>query len=132
MAFGRKEKKQPPMDRRQSLAGVPVFSRNVTIDRGRDKAWQLVVTTQRRSGIFARFLPPTYTKRLQLDELGCCVVGLIDGHRTVEAIVKAFREQYRLNRREAELSVTEFLKMLLQRRLIAIAIKQGSTPPCTV
>jgi len=115
---------KPRPDRRRSLAGVPVFNDNVEIDRSDPEKWVLTMVTRRRQGKFsARFLPATSSRRLELDELGSVVVRLIDGNRDVKQIISEFQQQYNLNRRESELSVVEFLKALVGRGIIAIAIK---------
>jgi len=76
----------------------------------------------RRSGLFARFLPPIVEKRVQLDELGSFVFDQIDGTRSVREILDAFVARYRNNRREAEYMVTTFLRQLTERRLITLVI----------
>ena len=126
MFFGWNSRKQttaPPLDRRQSLAGVPVVNDGVTIDRSDDQGWVLEVVTRRRQGLVSRFLPATFAKRVELDELGTFVVRQIDGQRSVKAIVDAFREAFEVNRREAELCVADFLKSLIHRRVISMVIE---------
>ena len=113
-----------PIDRRHSLAGVPMLNPSVTVDRTTDGSWVLVATTRHDGkGLMARFLPPVQVRRVELDELGTFVVGQIDGVRDVLEIVNAFATRFKVNRREAELSVVEFLKSLVQRHLVSIAIK---------
>jgi len=121
--FGLTEKREPRLDRRHSLAGVPVLAKNVSIDRTDDAKWVMTVTTRPRSRVLARFLPPTFVKRVELDELGTSVLRQIDGERTVQGIVDAFRRLYNVNRREAELSVAEFLRSLVRRHVVAIVIR---------
>lgn len=59
-------------------------------------------------------------RKVQLDVLGAQVWGWIDGERSVEEIVRAFREAHKVSHREAELSVTAFLRMLGKRGLIGM------------
>jgi hypothetical protein len=59
-------------------------------------------------------------KRLQLDTLGTAVWDMIDGRRTVSQIIQVFAEKYRLYPREAEVSVTRFLRELGKRGLIGL------------
>jgi hypothetical protein len=59
-------------------------------------------------------------RKVQLDALGTQVWGWIDGVRTVGEIVAAFGEAHKLPRREAELSVTAFVRMLGKRGLIGL------------
>jgi hypothetical protein len=59
-------------------------------------------------------------RKVQLDALGTQVWEWIDGERSVGDIVRAFSEAHHLSNREAELSVTAFLRMLGKRGLIAM------------
>ena len=59
-------------------------------------------------------------KKLQLDALGTEVWDLVDGRRTVRQIIQRFAEEHRLHSREAEVSVTQFLRELGKRGLIGL------------
>ena len=61
-----------------------------------------------------------YTKKLQLDAMGTAVWDLVDGNRSVRRIVRIFAETHRLENREAEVSVTSFIKQLGQRGLLGL------------
>lgn len=67
-------------------------------------------------------------RKVQLDALGTQVWGLIDGRRSVGEIVLAFSEAQRLPHREAELSVTAFMRMLGKRGLIGIRTPESDAP----
>lgn len=60
------------------------------------------------------------TKKLQLDALGTSVWDLVDGKRSVRMIIRVFAKAHRLENREAEISVTGFLRQLGQRGLIGM------------
>ena len=60
------------------------------------------------------------TKKLQLDELGTTVWDLINGTRSVKQIIQLFAEKYQLHIKEAEVSVTQFLRELGKRGLIGL------------
>jgi hypothetical protein len=64
--------------------------------------------------------PVSSRKKLQLDTLGTAVWDMIDGRRTVSQIIQVFAEKYRLYPREAEVSVTRFLRELGKRGLIGL------------
>ncbi|MEI6431031.1 MAG: PqqD family protein, partial [bacterium] len=70
------------------------------------------------------FRLPEY-RRLELDEIGSDVWELCDGETPVESLTKAICDRYKLNRRQAETSVTAYLKMLAERNLIALKAGQG-------
>lgn len=61
-------------------------------------------------------------KPVQLDEVGTFVWNLCDGDHTVGDIVAALTVEYKLNRREAEVSLTQYLQQLAKRGIIAFAI----------
>ena len=60
------------------------------------------------------------TKKLQLDAMGTAVWDLVDGKRSVRRIVQIFAEDNRLENREAEVSVTSFIRELGQRGLLGL------------
>ncbi len=60
------------------------------------------------------------TKKLQLDALGTSVWDLVDGSRSVRQIIQIFSETHRLENREAEVSVTRFIRELGQRGLLGL------------
>jgi hypothetical protein len=65
------------------------------------------------------------TRRLQLDTLGAATWQLLDGKRTVAAVAQAFARKFQLHPREAEVSVTGFLKELGKRGLIGLKAPPG-------
>jgi len=119
----KKKQKEPQIDRRRSLAGVPIVNENVKIDDSDEDNVVVSVTFERGNGFLDRFKPAVMTSRVELDELGSFALHQIDGKKTVADIIDAFVERYRANRREMELSVVAFMKSLMQRRVISILIK---------
>jgi len=111
------------LDRRQSLAGIPVFNNDVRVMNAENHKLTLEVTLRRGSGFLDRFRPAEMTRTVKLDELGTFVVSQIDGTRNVLDIINAFKTQYQTNQRETELSVVAFLKSLAERSAISIVIK---------
>jgi hypothetical protein len=59
-------------------------------------------------------------KKLQLDTLGTAVWGLLDGRRSVQQIIERFADTYSLHPKEAEVSVSQFLRELGRRELIGL------------
>ena len=59
-------------------------------------------------------------KKLQLDVLGTSVWDLVDGSRSVRQIIQIFAETHRLENKEAEVSVTRFIRELGQRGLLGL------------
>ena len=117
------KRKTAPLDRRESLAGVPVLNNGVELLGEAGENLMLSVKVFRGRGFLDRFRPEEMTRKIRLDELGSFVVRQINGKRDVLKIIDAFVGKYKTNRREAELSVVAFLKSLVQRNVISIAIK---------
>ena len=69
---------------------------------------------------FGRSQEIIQTKKLQLDAMGTAVWDLVDGDRSVHRIVQIFAETHRLNSKEAEVSVTSFIRELGQRGLLGL------------
>ena len=62
----------------------------------------------------------TFTRKIQIDRLGIDVWSLLDGKKDVRTIIKAFATLHRLDDKEAEISVTLFLRSLGEKGLIRI------------
>lgn len=60
------------------------------------------------------------TRKLQLDEIGSLTWTLLDGERTVQDLVDYLCRRYHLNRREAEVAMTDFIRNLGKRGLIGL------------
>lgn len=85
----------------------------ITVPRRDDKVGQ----------ILSRLFQIPATKTIELDEFGAAVWEKCDGRHSVEQLVSFTAAAYKLNRRQAEVSVVSFMRMLAQRRLIGL----GST-----
>ena len=68
-------------------------------------------------------------RKLELDAIGSDVWERCDGATSVDTITKAVCDRYKLNRRQAETSVTAYLKMLAERRLIILKKGTGRAKP---
>ena len=122
------KKKKQLLDRQQALACTPIRNPEVEEIETPDgillrypveiKPWFQSIfkrLSNRDSNIVIR--------RLQLDALGSSVWQMVDGKHNVADITEQFRKTHQLGTREAELSVTGFLKDLGSRTLIAM--KEG-------
>lgn len=89
----------------------------------------IVLTVPRRdvkwSRWLARVLDVPTGKRIELDEFGGEIWLLCDGANTVEQLVKFTCSTYKLNRRQGEISVVAFMRMLAQRHLVGFLAKEN-------
>lgn len=111
------------LDRRQALAGVPVFNRDFRLEDAPDGGLVLRIDEMRGTGFMDRFRPRQSERRYALDSFGAFVVRHIDGQRAVLEIINRFQEEFGMSRRESELGVVAFIKMLMQRRVVSVVIK---------
>ncbi len=75
------------------------------------------------AGLVKRFGGPkvqTRTNKLQLDALGTAVWDVVDGKCSVRQLIQMFAKTHQLEPREAEVSVTQFLRELGRRGLIGM------------
>lgn len=125
-------RKQPAQDNRNTLTRnhalecVPVRNPQIT-EQENDKG-ELFLSYQVRVRPWFQNIVQKITgraediiwRKLQLDALGATVWGMIDGRRKTREIIDDFQKLHQLNRREAEISVTTFLKELGKRGLIVM------------
>jgi hypothetical protein len=115
--------KPPDLDRRTVLAGIPLLNPGVRcMNNDAASTMTVVVTVKRRKDFLGKFQPREWERKIELDELGAFIVGLIDGERSVVEMIDAFVARFKINRREAELSTMAFLKSLSERNVISVAI----------
>ncbi len=72
-------------------------------------------------------LPYRNERGIALDGLGRQVLEACDGKSSIERIVERFAEAHRLRFHEARQSVLVFLKMLLERKVIAFVVPSLSS-----
>jgi hypothetical protein len=112
--------------RGEALACRPVRNANIIEEHLSDGRIQLSYPTTLKPwfGNWAQRLGKwdgrPMTKKLELDEMGALAWSMINGESTVQDIVRAFSREYGLQSREAELSVTTFIKELGLRGLVGL------------
>ncbi|MCE5327443.1 MAG: PqqD family protein [Planctomycetaceae bacterium] len=75
-------------------------------------------------------LPIPRGRRIELDALGAAVLDLCDGRRNVEKIIELFADSHKLTFREAQLSVTQFLRQLTRRGIVVlVGLKEDTDKP---
>ena len=122
---------KPTTTRAQVLTAYPIRNSAVEWQRGEGKNEGLVLLKiPRRPGRFAnltaKMLRMPDSRGLELDEIGTDVWELCDGQHTIEQVTVAIVTKYKLNRRQAEASVTVYLKRLAERRLVALRTGDGA------
>lgn len=122
-----------PHARKQALQCIPLrnpLAREVQQETGVLLLYPVEVKPFFQS-LFKRFMGSRSNrieKKLQLDSMGTAVWAMVDGKATVEQIVQSFQRQHQLDRREAEISVSSFLKELGKRGLIGMRAPSQNEP----
>ena len=118
-------KKKPELSRVQSLDARALRNSGVRVVRDADGVATLYVPF-RASGVvdtLCRWLrvPPSEAK-FELDEVGTFVWDLCDGANPIREMVEQLSARYKLSRKEAEASLTIFLRNLVRRGLVLIVV----------
>lgn len=117
---------RPQLSRAEALACVPVVNPSVHASRSESGEVLLeypLVVKPLLAAIFKRFNrtgEETLSRKLQLDAHGSRVWASIDGRNSVAEIVTRFAKATSITTREAELSVTAFLRELGKRGIIIL------------
>ncbi|MDA0322868.1 MAG: PqqD family protein [Verrucomicrobia bacterium] len=112
--------------RRRALLGVPVLQEHVRVEQCAKGVMTLHAKCGRGPSIFERFRPPVVDRKYELDEFGAFVVSRMDRERSVRDIIGEFQSHFGMSRREAELGVGAFLKILTQRNVAAVLPGKGA------
>lgn len=117
-------KRGPELTREQAMNALPLRNPNLKW-RGNDRG-DVVVTLTRRRDVRGRlvsfFFHVPKSRDITLDEVGSKVWTLSNGRRTVTELIDTLATEYKLNRREAEVSLTEYLRQLGQRGMVGLLV----------
>ena len=80
--------------------------------------------------VLSWFMPMQSHHRVHLDGPGKMVFELCDGKENVQDIIRRFGDRFKLTFHESRLSVTLFLKKLMERGVVAMALKEAEERPC--
>jgi hypothetical protein len=109
------------------LVPVPNAAARVAVEGEGLIVWLPIRKTWWMTGPLGKVLPFRHEKGFALDAIGREVFESCDGKRNVESIVEAFAERHRLRFAEARASVTHFLKTLVQRKVVVLALLTEET-----
>lgn len=116
-------KRRSELTRKQSLQSIPVPARILRREPTDDDGLRITVElhTPKWQRVILR-AAETLQRTFELDAFGREVLDLCDGRRTVRQIAERFAQAHQLEHHQAHLAVMTFLKTLIARRIIAIAI----------
>nr|CAA9299187.1 hypothetical protein AVDCRST_MAG63-5031 [uncultured Armatimonadetes bacterium] len=121
------EGRKPKVSRAEVLGARPVRNPLVEWERilaHEEGPWVVFLRVPRRADRWGNFVARVFRmpshRKIELDEMGSDVWEMCDGDLTVDALTKAVCAKYHLNRRQGEASVTAYMRMLAERRLLAL------------
>ena len=117
------------MTRRETLLARPVRAEGVDCERNEEGEIEITIRLRpgRRTRILSTILPLARRRVISLDLLGSEVWEMCDGKNTVEAMIGKIAKGHKLNWKEAEISLLNYLKTLGKKGIIVFAIprKEG-------
>jgi len=126
MKVFRKKSGASHLSRAQALEYTPVKSREISeirLESGEVVIEYPLIVRPWIAAVARRLGGPQnrkQTKKLQLDAMGTSVWDLVDGERSARMIIQIFAKTHRLGNKEAEVSVTSFIRQLGQRGLLGL------------
>lgn len=114
------------LTRAEALACIPVKSRQIKEQRLESGEVRILYPRTAPPWMlrWTRWLgygnPPTRTAKLELDRLGSSVWDMLDGRSSIRTIAASLAAAQRLEPREAEVAVAQFIRELGRRGLIGL------------
>ncbi len=116
--------RKPKLRREQALQARPI--RNPALKWTELDSGEVRIVLPRRKDATGKLLSVLFhipkSRPVNLDVVGSRVWTLCDGEHTVADIAEALTDEHKLHRREAEVSLTEFLRMLGKRNMVAFVV----------
>lgn len=104
------------------LAAVPQKNEAATVERTAEGMLVSIPVRRPRWLVppLSWVVPFSQKRQVELDAAGRLVLESCDGRRTVEEVIERFAGEHKLSFRESQLAVTQFLRELVTRGVIAI------------
>jgi hypothetical protein len=121
-----------PKDWRSMLSAIPVPNRAATITRDAAGNVRITVRGQAARGIgrpLAWLFNIKRDRTLELDRLATRIWELCDGTRSVEQVIATFADDCHLTFHEARAAITGYLKLLVRRAALVIAMPKENARP---
>jgi len=110
--------------REDVLKSRPV--RNSLIKWEKSENGEISLTVPQKNTLWVRILSRIFmlpsSRVVALDEVGSLVWTMCDGYNSIDSIVRALRNKYKLTRKEAETSLLAYFRKLGKRGMVAFAV----------
>ncbi|MBN1675584.1 MAG: PqqD family protein [Kiritimatiellae bacterium] len=123
--FAAKKKPKRSISRARALAGRPERVPTVREEECEDGRLKVTVQFERSPWLQRLSGSARFERTFRLDPFGREVYAACDGKTEVSAIIGRFAHAHRIGSTEAEMSVTAFLKTLMAKGLVAMAVEKG-------
>lgn len=127
-------KGKPQLDFEVQLATIPIRNERVRSLPGRvphARTIELDVRHSRVRGVLARLLKLKTTKKYELAGLSLDLYDSLDGQKSVEDLVDALMARYKLSFFEARALLLQFLRDLMRRGLVVVAVPKAEIDTTT-
>jgi hypothetical protein len=120
---------KPALTKQQTMSVSPVHNDLVTWKKL--EGGEIMLSIPRRADRLGKIIGVVFRvpdfKEIVLDEVGSSVWELCDGKHDMSGIIAETSRLFKLNRREAEVSVTTYIKMLAERKLVGLVQRGGKS-----
>lgn len=106
------------------LASRPARNELLTWEKTEDGEIQVAVTRQEtwKTRLLSKVFYIPEKRTITLDEVGAVVWQMCDGNTSVAQMIEKLRLHYKLDRKEAEVSLLSYLKTLGQKRFVGFLV----------
>ena len=115
-------KRKPRLTRNAAMTARPYPMPGIKTQTEDDQSIRITIHFQRSEWQKWFGAPPEYEKQFELDSLGSEVFRACDGKTSVGKIVERFAASHGLNAAEAEMAVARYMKTLMTKRIIGMAL----------
>ena len=123
--------KGPKLSRAAMLASRP--TRNDSLRWEQSDEGEVRVVVERQETWKVKLLSKVFyipkERKITLDEVGTEVWQMCNGRNSVGQMIDLLSEKYQLNRKEAEVSLLQYLKTLGQKRFVGFVLEGEERPP---
>ena len=119
-------KKNSKMPRKQMFSSIPVRNLEASIEKTEDGMRVTLTRDQTRMPWYVKLMPsPPPTRTFEMDSVGAFVWDMCDGTRTIAQIADALADEKKLEVKEAEVALINYLRMLNKRGIVGLKIDDG-------
>ncbi|MXW78497.1 MAG: PqqD family protein [Gemmatimonadetes bacterium] len=123
--------KGPKLSRAAMLASRPTRNESLRWENNDNGEVQVSIKRQDtwKVRLLSKFFYIPRQRKITLDEVGSEVWRMCNGRNSVGRMIEELSDKYQLNRKEAEVSLLQYLKTLGQKRFIGFVLESDEKPP---